>query len=67
MYIGNGNQASLGRVRHETLRRWVEELLASEQLDAAAADDVRDAVTRSYKRALSVADHHNSIETIRMA
>ena len=44
MYIANNNQASVGRVRHETLRRWVEELLASEHLDAAAADNVRDAV-----------------------
>lgn len=44
MYIANDNQASVGRVRHETLRRWVEELLASEHLDAAAADNVRDAV-----------------------
>ena len=48
MYIVNDNQrpVSPGKARHETLRRWVEELLASEHVDGAAADDIRDAVAR---------------------
>jgi hypothetical protein len=48
MYIMNDNKrpVSLGKARHETLHRWVEELLASEHVDGAAADDIRDAVAR---------------------
>jgi hypothetical protein len=44
MYIANDIQrpGSLGKVRRETLRRWVEELLAGEHF-GAAADDFRDA------------------------
>jgi hypothetical protein len=48
VYIANDNQASVGRVRHETLRRWIEEFLASEYF-GAAADDIRDAVARKIQ------------------
>ena len=36
------------RIRNETLRRWVEELLAKEHF-GAAADDIRDAVARKIQ------------------
>jgi hypothetical protein len=48
MYIANDGQVSPARVRNETLRRWVEELLANEHF-GAAADDVRDAVARKIQ------------------
>jgi hypothetical protein len=57
MYIANNNHRLLigessaasrhqfvSPVRHETLWQWVENLLAGEHFDAAAADDIRDAV-----------------------
>ena len=48
MYIANNNHRLLigepSAVRHETLWQWVENLLAGEHFDAAAADDIRDAV-----------------------
>jgi hypothetical protein len=52
MYVVNDNQrpVSLGKARHETLRRWVEELLASEQL-GPAADDIRDAAAKKIQPA----------------
>jgi len=52
MYIANDirRPSSLGKVRRETLRRWVEELLASEQL-GAAADDIRYAVAKKIQPA----------------
>jgi hypothetical protein len=43
MHIANDNQASVARVRRETLQQWIEQLLASERF-GAAADDIRDAV-----------------------
>jgi hypothetical protein len=48
VHIVNDNQrpGSLDKARHETLRRWVEELLASDHLDSATADDIRDAVAK---------------------
>jgi hypothetical protein len=48
MYIANDGQVSPARVRNETLRRWVEELLANERF-GAAADDIRDAVARKIQ------------------
>ena len=48
MYIANDKQVSVGGVRHEALQRWIEELLASEQV-GAAADDIRDAVARKIQ------------------
>lgn len=64
MYIANNNHRLLigepnaagrhqfvspGKVRHETLWQWVENLLAGEHFDAAAADDIRDAVAREIQ------------------
>ena len=57
MYVVNDNQrpVSLGKARHETLRRWVEELLASEQL-GPAADDIRYAAAKKIQPARSRAE-----------
>jgi hypothetical protein len=49
MYIANDGQVSPARTRNETLRRWVEELLANEHFGGAAADDIRDAVARKIQ------------------
>ena len=45
MYIATDIQrpGSLGKLKRETLRRWIEELLANEHF-GAAADDIRHAV-----------------------
>jgi hypothetical protein len=48
MYIANDGQVSPARIRNETLRRWVEELLANEPF-GTAADDIRDAVARKFQ------------------
>ena len=50
MYVVNDNQrpVSLGKARHETLRRWVEELLASEHV-GAASDDIRYAAAKKIQ------------------
>jgi hypothetical protein len=48
MYIANDGQVSPARTRHETLRRWVEELLANEHF-GAAADNIRDAAARKIQ------------------
>jgi hypothetical protein len=51
MYSVNDSQRSVShsKARHETLRRWVEELLVSENVDGAAADDIQDAVVRKLQ------------------
>jgi hypothetical protein len=51
MYIVNDSQRSVshGQARHEMLRRWVEELLVSENVEGAAADDIQDAVVRKLR------------------
>jgi hypothetical protein len=48
MYIVNDSQRPAGAVRHETLRRWVEVLLASERF-GTGADDIRDAAARKIR------------------
>jgi hypothetical protein len=50
MYIAIHSLRPAGAVRHETLRKWVEVLLASEQL-GAAADDIRYAVAKKIQPA----------------
>ena len=45
MYIVNHSHRPAGADRHVTLRQWVEVLLASEQL-GAAADDIRYAAAK---------------------
>ena len=50
MYIANDirRPSSLGKVRRETLRRWVEELLATEHV-GAASDDIRYAAAKKIQ------------------
>ena len=48
--VGRDELGSIGKVRRETLRRWVEELLASEPV-GAAADDIRYAVAKKIQPA----------------
>jgi hypothetical protein len=59
MYIANDDQVSLARIRHETLRRWVEELLANERF-GAAADNMRDAAARKIQLRARGERHRNS-------
>jgi hypothetical protein len=58
MYIANGNRRGMigeaaqhqqvGAVRHETLRQWVEDLLANESF-GNAADDLRETVAKKIR------------------
>jgi hypothetical protein len=48
MYIVNDSHRPAGAVRHDTLRKWVEVLLASERF-GAAEDDIRDAAARKIR------------------
>jgi len=50
MHIDVQRLDSLGKARHETLRRWVEELLTSEHF-GAAGDDIRYAVAKKIQPA----------------
>ena len=50
MHIDIQRLGSLGKARHETLRRWVEELLASEYF-GTAEDDIRYAVAKKIQPA----------------
>ena len=56
MHIANDNQASVARLRHETLQQWIEEFLATEHV-GAGADDIRDAVARKIQLRARTARH----------
>jgi len=60
MYIANGNRRRMigeasRHQRDDTLRQWVEELLASERFGTTAADDIRYTVARKIRLGIAKA------------